>query len=83
MARVRLRAVLAAAGAAALLLSACNGGTDTDTDIETDDVAAADGEPLRVGIVTSTSGFLGAYGNAYLDGLQAGLDDATNGTLVL
>lgn len=81
MARVRLRAVLAAAGAAALLLSACNGGTDTDT--ETDDVAAADGEPLRVGIVTSTSGFLGAYGNAYLDGLQAGLDDATNGTLVL
>ncbi len=81
MARVRLRAVLAAAGAAALLLSACNGGTDTDT--ETDDVAAADGQPLRVGIVTSTSGFLGAYGNAYLDGLQAGLDDATNGTLVL
>lgn len=41
---------------------------------------AADGEPIRVGIITSTSGFLGTYGNAYLDGLEAGLDYATDGT---
>ena len=100
MARVRLRAILAAAGAAALLLSACNGDTDTDTtvdeevddtdgaeeaedpepDDEPDEQPEADGEPIRVGIITSTSGFLGTYGNAYLDGLEAGLDHATDGT---
>jgi branched-chain amino acid transport system substrate-binding protein len=98
MARVRLRAVLAAVGASALLLAACNGADEDPTTQEAteaepgeaaedpgeDDGAeqppAADGEPIRVGIITSTSGFLGAYGNAYLDGLQAGLDHATDGT---
>ncbi len=40
----------------------------------------ASGEPIPVGIVTSTSGLLGAYGEAYLGGLDAGLDHATDGT---
>ncbi len=103
MARVRVRAILAAAGAAALVLSACSGDTETETaadddvvdtddsddsddtedpepDDEPDAQPEADGEPIRVGIVTSTSGFLGTYGNAYLDGLAAGLDHATDGT---
>jgi branched-chain amino acid transport system substrate-binding protein len=57
---------------------------DEDDGADTDDgdgeVAAADGEPIRVGIITSTSGLLGAYGNAYLDGLEAGLDHATDGS---
>ncbi len=99
MARVRLRAVLAAVGASALVLAACNG---AETDIDTEETAEtepaeaaeepaddeepaeappeAEGEPIRVGIITSTSGFLGTYGNAYLDGLEAGLDHATDGT---
>ncbi len=99
MARVRLRAVLAAVGAGALLLAACNGAetatdetttdeTATETDGEEaaaedaaeDEAPAADGEPIRIGIVTSTSGLLGSYGEAYLDGLEAGLDHATDGT---
>jgi branched-chain amino acid transport system substrate-binding protein len=103
MAHVRIRTVVAAVGAASLLLTACNGDTDTDTgttdaDAEEADEAAddadeepaedpddgdeptADGDPIRVGVITSTSGLLGAYGNAYLDGLAAGLDYATDGT---
>jgi branched-chain amino acid transport system substrate-binding protein len=100
MARARFRAVLAAVGAASLLLTACgDGGADDgdaedttggvaddgdDTaDVEDDgeaDAAPVDGDPIRVGIITSTSGLLGAYGNAYLDGLAAGLDYATDGT---
>lgn len=38
------------------------------------------GEPIRVGIITSTSGALQTYGNQYLDGLEAGLAYATDGT---
>lgn len=49
-------------------------------DAADDEPAPADGEPIRVGVVTSTSGLLGAYGTAYLDGLEAGLDYATDGT---
>jgi branched-chain amino acid transport system substrate-binding protein len=38
------------------------------------------GEPIRVGIITSTSGPLQGYGEQYLAGLQAGLAYATGGT---
>lgn len=51
-----------------------------DVDDAEDDTPAADGDPIRVGIITSTSGLLSTYGNAYLDGLEAGLDYATDGT---
>lgn len=53
---------------------------DAGDEEDSEEAAPADGEPIRVGIVTSTSGFLGAYGTAYLDGLEAGLDYATDGT---
>lgn len=42
--------------------------------------APADGEPIRVGIISSTSGPLQSYGDQYLAGLEAGLDYATDGT---
>ncbi len=41
------------------------------------------GEPIKVGIITSTSGALQSYGEQYLAGLQAGLDYATDGTRVV
>ena len=41
---------------------------------------ASAAEPVNVGIITSTSGLLGEYGNEYLDGLKAGLAYATHGT---
>jgi branched-chain amino acid transport system substrate-binding protein len=41
---------------------------------------AASGEPITVGIVTATSGPLSIYVPPYLDGLEAGLDYATDGT---
>jgi branched-chain amino acid transport system substrate-binding protein len=52
---------------------------DNDADDAGDD-QAADGDPIRVGVITSASGLLGAYGEAYLDGLEAGLDYATDGS---
>jgi branched-chain amino acid transport system substrate-binding protein len=92
----RLRAIIATFGAVALLLAACNGDTADDDandepaaagedttdadDADGTDTDAADGEPIRVGVITSTSGFLGVYGAAYLEGLEAGLDFATDGT---
>lgn len=40
----------------------------------------ADLAPVAVGIITSETGPLGAYGAAYLAGFEAGLDYATDGT---
>ena len=42
--------------------------------------AAASGEPIKVGIVTSLSGPLQSYGQMYLDAFNVGLDYATEGT---
>ncbi len=52
-------------------------GETTTTEAPTEEPS---GEPIQVGIITSTSGALQGYGNQYLDGLQAGLDYATGGT---
>lgn len=41
---------------------------------------ATNDAPITVGIITTTSGPLGIYGEAYLEGLHAGLDYATEGT---
>lgn len=46
----------------------------------TTETQPADGEPIRVGIVTTTSGALQGYGEQYVAGLEAGLDYATDGT---
>jgi branched-chain amino acid transport system substrate-binding protein len=39
-----------------------------------------DSAPVKVGVVTSTSGPLSAYGNQFVDGFEAGLDYATDGS---
>jgi branched-chain amino acid transport system substrate-binding protein len=86
-ARIGLLAVIA------LAIAACGGdGGDTTTTAaptgeETTTSQSAEtttteamGDPIRVGIITSTSGALQGYGNQYLAGLEAGLDYATDGT---
>ncbi|GAA4966404.1 substrate-binding domain-containing protein [Kineococcus glutinatus] len=60
----------------ALLVAACGGGSGSPTG----DASAAGAEPVTVGVVTATSGALASYGRAYLEGLEAGLDHATDGT---
>ena len=62
------------AAAAVLALSACAPSAD--------DSATADGETttVEVGVITSETGPLAAYGQAFLDGFEAGIDHATDGT---
>jgi branched-chain amino acid transport system substrate-binding protein len=77
--------VVAVAAAAMLALAACgdDSGDAPDEGAAEDagnDEAVADGEPIRVGIITSTSGLLSSYGNAYLAGLDAGIEYATDGS---
>ncbi len=77
----------------ALVLSACTDGAASPTQSAEQSATAepspastaaesqeATGEPIRVGIITSTSGPLQSYGEQYLAGLEAGLDYATSGT---
>ena len=55
----------------------------TATEPETTETTAAEaatGDPIQVGIITSSSGPLQGYGQQYLDGLEAGLAYATDGT---
>lgn len=60
--------------------------TDDETASESEEsggdteAPAADGEPIRVGVITSTSGALSSYGGQYVDGFEAGLAYATDGT---
>ncbi|HTW84325.1 MAG TPA: hypothetical protein VMD91_09680, partial [Candidatus Sulfotelmatobacter sp.] len=42
--------------------------------------AKAAGSDVTVGVIYSKTGFLGSYGQQYMDGFQAGLDYATHGT---
>jgi branched-chain amino acid transport system substrate-binding protein len=56
-----------------------DGGEETTT-TTTEVTEEPSGDPIQVGIVTSTSGALQGYGNQYLAGLEAGLDYATGGT---
>lgn len=58
--------------ASALILAGC-APTDAGGDGET-------GAPVPVSIITSQTGPLAAYGEAYLNGFEAGLDYATDGT---
>ncbi|NND02694.1 MAG: substrate-binding domain-containing protein [Acidimicrobiia bacterium] len=77
----------------ALLLTACGDTGDGDTTTTVDGgettttadggettTTPAVGDPIRVGIITSTSGALQTYGNQYVEGLEAGLAYATDGT---
>lgn len=74
-------------GAALLALSACSteGGTSTDTDADADaddstDAVEETGEPVPVGVITSTSGLLSSYGQQFTAGFEAGIEYATDGT---
>ncbi|MFP3880774.1 MAG: substrate-binding domain-containing protein [Actinomycetota bacterium] len=53
---------------------------DTTSGDETTTTGEASGDPIEIGIITSTSGALQTYGQQYLDGLNAGLAYATDGT---
>ncbi|MGO2029723.1 MULTISPECIES: substrate-binding domain-containing protein [Micrococcaceae] len=61
---------------AGLALTACAPTAETGTSTEGGDGA----KTVNVGIVYSKTGPLAAYGDAYYEGLQAGLDYATDGT---
>ncbi len=54
--------------------------SEEETSEEDTEGDEATGEPIRVAVVTSSSGPLAAYGNQYLEGFEAGLDYATDGT---
>jgi branched-chain amino acid transport system substrate-binding protein len=80
---MRRNPALPVAVLAPLLLIAACGGTDDAGDGTADGTAGAaqaDGEPIRVGLVTSTSGPLSTYGAQYVAGFEAGLEYATDGT---
>lgn len=55
---------------------------DTTAGEETTTTAGEEpsGDPIQIGIITSTSGALQTYGQQYLDGLSVGLAYATDGT---
>ncbi|MCC5574025.1 substrate-binding domain-containing protein [Microtetraspora sp. AC03309] len=73
--QVRLPAVLTAA--TALLLAAACGSPGT---AESGSGGTGSTEPIKVGLVYSKSGPLASYGKQYMEGFQAGLDYATNGS---
>ncbi|MFE5673249.1 substrate-binding domain-containing protein [Agromyces sp. NPDC056523] len=71
-----LAPALVAAAATAITLAGCapttaGGGGDAD---------GGDAAPVAIGMITSQTGPLAAYGEAYTAGFEAGLDYATEGT---
>ena len=69
-----LHALGPVAAAAVLVLSACAPSAEDGA------AAGTDGDTIEVGVITSETGPLAAYGQAFLDGFDAGLDYATDGT---
>jgi branched-chain amino acid transport system substrate-binding protein len=61
---------------AALALAGCAPTPGTGTGAESGEEAA----PIKIGMITSQTGPLAAYGEAYTAGFEAGLDYATDGT---
>jgi len=70
---------VAALAAASLVLAAC-APTDATGGDSTGGESSASVDPVDVGIIYSKTGPLAAYGEAYYEGFQAGLDYATDGT---
>lgn len=62
--------------AAVLVLSACAPSADGDGGTD----SASDTDSIEVGVITSETGPLAAYGEQFLTGFEAGLDYATDGT---
>lgn len=67
--------VVALIGAATLAASGCAAETEAGTG-----GGGADAAPVKVGVVTSTSGLLSAYGKQFTEGFKVGIDYATKGT---
>lgn len=70
--------VLALLTTASLTLAACGGGSDSGGGGSAS--TEGSGEPITVGVVFQTTGPTGLYGEQVKDGLEAGLDYATDGT---
>lgn len=62
-----------------MLVTACSSGEPSANENGNTD-AAASKEPIKIGLVTSKSGALEAYGNQEINGLTLGLKYATGGT---
>lgn len=71
-----LAPALVAAAATALTLAGCAPTTAAGGG----DAGEADAVPVAIGMITSQTGPLAAYGEAYTAGFEAGLDYATEGT---
>ena len=71
-----LAPALVAAAATALTLAGCAPTTAAGGG----DAGEADAAPVAIGMITSQTGPLAAYGEAYTAGFEAGLDYATEGT---
>src|SRR5690625_4828334 len=74
------RRLLALIGATALALTACSTEGDTEGSSGEADGGEASGDPVPVGVITSTSGLLSSYGQQFTEGFEAGIDFATDGT---
>lgn len=72
------RGLFALLGAAALTLTACSTAGDATGSPEGGE--AEGGDPVPVGVITSTSGLLSSYGEQFVEGFEAGIDFATDGT---
>lgn len=71
----------------ALILAGCATTTSTPAQTSTSGGSTQTTEeakdPVAVAVITSETGPLGSYGKSYLQGLEAGLDYATNGTMTV
>jgi branched-chain amino acid transport system substrate-binding protein len=72
--RIRAAAIL---GVTALALSACAADPEPGAGTGATKGGAA---PVKVGVVTSTSGLLSSYGKQFTEGFKVGIDYATEGT---
>lgn len=86
----KTKASLALTLGAVLALTACApSATDPEpsapgtTGASQSDESEPTGDPVKVGVITSTTGPLATYGEAYVQGLEAGFDYATDGTMVV
>lgn len=80
--RGRGRAVAALSALVVAAVTACGapGSPGTSEDSPADEPAAGSTEPVQIGLVYSATGPLATYGEHYLQGFEAGLDYATDGT---
>jgi branched-chain amino acid transport system substrate-binding protein len=65
---------------AACAPSTGGGGTEPAASGDSSETAEASGDPIDVALITSTTGPLAAYGKTFIEGFEAGLDHATDGT---